>query len=293
MDHPIEPAAHAARKHAPGLPRAQSLTRAAALVRAVGAAAADGASTAALARRCELPVATAARLLATLSDEGFVDRTPDGARWTLGLPLVRLARAADPDRALLAAAPPLLEELAAEAGESAALAVARPGPGMDVIAQADAPGLLGVSHWVGRDFPLHASAPGKLVLAGLSRAALRDWVARSRPERFTRRTITTLKGLQAELDRVRAQGFAELEDELEASLASIAVPVPAASGAPLAFVGVSGPTGRLDARRRRALVGSVRAISERLASAVAGDRRGSCDARTAGDVNLDTTGRRS
>jgi IclR family transcriptional regulator, acetate operon repressor len=275
MDPAIEPGAPAGRKHAPGLPRAQSLSRAAALVRAVGAAtdAAEGASTAALARRCGLPVATAARLLATLSDEGFVDRTADGAGWALGLPLVRLARAADPDRALLAAAPALLEELAAEAGESAAVAVARPGLVMEVVAQADAPGLLGVSRWVGQAFPLHASAPGKLILAGLDDAALRDWVRRTKPERFTRRTITGLPALRAELDRVRAQGYAELDDELEPALSSLAVPVPAAAGAPPAFVGVSGPSARLDARRRRALVAPMRLMAERLGRAVAGDRR--------------------
>src|SRR3954449_8189624 len=94
MPSAIEAGAGTPRKHAPGLPRAQSLTRAAALVRAVGAAAGDGASTAALARACGLPVATAARLLATLHDEGFVERTPNGARWTLRLPLVPLARTA-------------------------------------------------------------------------------------------------------------------------------------------------------------------------------------------------------
>jgi IclR family transcriptional regulator, pca regulon regulatory protein len=138
---------------------------------------------------------------------------------------------------------------------------------MDVIAQADAPGLLGVSRWVGHEFPLHASAPGKLVLASLDAAALRDWVQRTRPERFTRRTITSLRGLQAELERVRAQGWAELDDELEPALASLAVPVPAATGAPRAFVGVSGPSGRLDARRRRRLVEPMRAIAERLGRA--------------------------
>src|SRR3954466_1791398 len=221
MDAAIESGPPGARKHAPGLPRAQSLARAAALVPARGAGASAGpgdASTAALARRCALPVATAARLLATLSDEGFVERTADGAGWTLGLPLVQLARAVDPDRALLAAAPALLEELAAEAGESAALAVARPGPAMDVIAQADAPGLLGVSRWVGQAFPLHASAPGKLLLPGPAGAApgklvlggpdddaLREWLRRTSPERFTRRTITGVQGLRAELERVRAQ----------------------------------------------------------------------------------------
>jgi len=273
MDAAIEPAGRAGRKpvHAPGLPRAQSLTRAAALVRAVGAASASGggATTAALARACGLPVATAARLLATLSDEGFVERTPDGAGWTLGLPLVRLARAADPDRTLVAAGRPVLEDLAAVAGESAALAVARAGPAMDVIAQADGPGLLGVSDWVGREFPLHASGPGKLVLAGLDAAALRDWVERTRPERFTPRTITSARGLRAELERVRAQGYAELDDELEPGLASLAVTVRGGSGAAVAFIGVSGPSGRLDARRRRALLGPLRTAGQRLQAALA------------------------
>lgn len=278
MEPPIEPAQPAVRKsaHAPGLPRAQSLARAAALVRAVGeaAVAGGGAPTAELARRCGLPVATAARLLATLSDEGFVERTADGSAWTIGLPLVRLARAADPDRALLAAGRPLLDEVAAASGESAALAVPRAGPAMDVIAQADGPGLLGVSDWVGRDFPLHASAPGKLVLAELDDGALAGWVARVRPERFTHRTITSLRGLRAELAKIRERGWAELDDELEPGLASVAVTVRGPRGAAIAFIGASGPSARLDAGRRRALAGPLQAAARRLADAVAGPSAG-------------------
>src|SRR3954468_23874369 len=196
------------------------------------------------------------------------NRTP--RRW--GPPRVRLPAPAYPHGALVGAAPPLLEELAAQAGESAALAVAGPGPAMDVIAQADAPGLLGITRWVGQAFPLHASAPGKLILAGLDDAALRDWVRRTKPERFTRRTITGLPGLRAELDRVRAQGYDQLDDQLEPALASLAaelepapaslaVAVPPAPGAPRAFLGVSGPSARLDARRRRALVAPMHAIA--------------------------------
>lgn len=258
------------RVHAPGLPRAQSLSRAAALVRAAGAGGAP--STAQLARTCGLPVATAARLLATLSDEGFVERTADGAGWTIGLHLVRLALAADPDRAIVAVAGPVLEELAAAAGESAALAVPRPGPAMDVIAQANAPGLLGASNWVGRSFPLHASAPGKLVLAELDDSQIAQWVERARPRRLTQRTITTARGLRAELAAIRAQGYAELDDELEPALASLAVTVRGTRGEALAFVGVSGPSARLNAARRRALVGKVRAAAERIARAAADQR---------------------
>jgi DNA-binding IclR family transcriptional regulator len=239
-------------------------------LRAAGAGGAP--STAQLARTCGLPVATAARLLATLSDEGFVERTADGAGWTIGLPLVRLARAADPDRTLVAAARPALEELATSVGESTALAVPRPGPAMDVIAQANAPGLLGTSDWVGRDFPLHASAPGKLVLAELDDSQLAPWVERTRPQRFTPRTLTTLRALRGELATIRAQGYAELHDELEPALASLAVTVRATRGETLAFVGISGPSARLDAKRRRALVRPLRAAAEQIARAVADQR---------------------
>ena len=143
---------------------------------------------------------------------------------------------------------------------------------MDVIAQADAPGLLGASDWVGRRFPLHASAPGKLVLAELDDSQLTQWVEHVHPQRFAPRTITTVRGLRAELAAIRAQGYAELHDELEPALASLAVTVRGALGEALAFVGVSGPSARLNAARRRALVGHVRAAAERIARAAAQQR---------------------
>jgi DNA-binding IclR family transcriptional regulator len=143
---------------------------------------------------------------------------------------------------------------------------------MDVIAQADAPGLLGASNWVGRSFPLHASAPGKLVLAELDDSQLAQWVEHARPQRLTQRTITTLHGLRSELTTISAQGYAELDDELEPALASLAVTVRGTRGEALALVGVSGPSARLNAARRRALVGQVRAAAERIARAAADQR---------------------
>lgn len=249
--------------HAPGLPRTQSLARAIALVRAV-AGAPGGTSTAALARACELPVATAARLLATLADAGFVERAADDDGWVVGYELVRLVRAGDPHRALLTGARAPIERLAADVGESAALVVPRPGPAMDVIAQVDAPGLLGATNWVGRTFPLHASAAGKVVLAALGEDELAAWLARERPERFTAQTISAPDALRAELARVREQGYAELADEHEPGLAGIAAGVPDAAGRLAAIVGISGPTMRLGTERRAALLPALLDVARTL-----------------------------
>jgi IclR family transcriptional regulator, acetate operon repressor len=243
-------------KHAPGLQRTQSLARAIELLQAA-AAHPRGASTAVLARDCGLPVATCARLLATLADAGFVDRTAAGDGWVLGPELVRLAREADPHRTLIDRARPLMEQLADSTGESAMLAVARPPLGVDVLVQVDAPRLLGPTNWVGRTFPLHASASGKLVLAELSDTELEAWSSGARLERYTGKTITAPDALRAEVARARRRGYAVLVDELEEGLAAIAAAVRTPDGALAAMIGVSGASVRLTAKRRSELIPQI------------------------------------
>lgn len=240
------------------VPRTQSLTRAITLLRAIEHHP-HGISTAELARTADLAPATAGRLLATLHDASFVDRTRGG--WIIGTELVRLAQRANPDRALIRRAQPLLEELAATARESAMLGVARPGPSVEVIAQADGPRLLGVTNWVGRTIELHASAAGKLVLAELSDPALDGWIRRERPRRLTDRTIVGRAALHAEIDRVRKRGWAELDGESEIGLSSIAVAVREPNGTLGAILGYSGPTERLD---RSALLEPLLRAADRL-----------------------------
>jgi IclR family acetate operon transcriptional repressor len=250
-------------KHAPGLQRTQSLARAIELLRAA-AGHPHGASTAALARACGLPVATCARLLATLADAGFVDRTATGDGWVLGPELVRLAREADPHRTLIDRARPLMERLAERTGESAMLAVPRRPLGVDVLVQVDAPRLLGPTNWVGRTFPLHASASGKLVLAELSDTELEAWSSGGRLERYTRKTITAPDALRVEVARARRRGYAVLVDELEEGLAGIAAAVRAPDGALAAMIGVSGASFRLTAKRRSELIPQILAAAAEL-----------------------------
>jgi DNA-binding IclR family transcriptional regulator len=241
------------------VPRTQSLSRAIALLRALEHFP-RGVSTAELGRVTGLAPATAARLLATLADAGFVER--DDARWTIGAELVRIAQRADPERALAGRARPVLAELAAAAKESAMLAVPRPGPRVLVIAQADGPRLLGLTNWVGRPIDLHASAAGKLLLADLDDRAVAAWIRRERPRRLTPRTLSTRSEILRELARVRAEDWAEIDGESEVGLASVAVPVRDPEGSLVALLGYSGPAERLD---RPALVPTLRHAATRLA----------------------------
>jgi IclR family acetate operon transcriptional repressor len=249
-------------RHAPAIQRTQSLARAITLLRVV-AAHPEGGRTAGLARAAGLPVATAARLLATFADAGFVERTAADDGWVLGRELIRLVSDADPNRLVEARARPLLEELAEATGESAMLAVPRPPVGADVLVQVDTPRFVGATNWVGRPFPVHASASGKLVLAELSDDALAAWTAHHPLDRYTDHTITDPLALHGELERVRRRGYAELADELEEGLAAIAASVRSSEGTLVAMIGVSGPSSRLgDERRAQVLPRILEAAGE-------------------------------
>lgn len=242
------------------VPRTQSLTKALALLRAMGRFP-GGVTTAELARVTELPPATAGRLLATLEDAGFAERDAEG--WSIGRELVRIAQRAEPQRALARSAQPVLAELAAAAKESAMLGVPRGRARVIVVAQADGPRLLGITNWVGRAIDdLHASAAGKLLLAELDDRAVAVWIRRTKPRRVTHRTLTAPRALLDELARVRDQGWAEIDGESEAGLASVAVPVRAADGKLVGMIGYSGPSERLD---RASLVAPLQRAASRLA----------------------------
>lgn len=250
-------------KHAPGLPRNQSLERTILLLRAL-AAHPEGATIATLARETTLARPTTGRLLATLADAGLAEQPSDGNGWVLGYELVRFGRAADPYRRLIRRAQPHLERLAEDAGESAMLGATRRSGTLDVISQVDAGNLVGIGSWVGRSFGLHASAGGKLAYAALPDAELQTLVKDAQFERYTERTLTSPGDLLAEIRRVRRQGYSESIDELEDGLSSIGVPVAPSVDGVLVSVGVSGPTSRFTARRRREILPLIRACAAQL-----------------------------
>jgi DNA-binding IclR family transcriptional regulator len=242
-----------------GTPRTRSLDKAVTLLHAV---ADRPRSAVGLARETGIPRATVARTLWTLADAGLVEETEDG--WVLGYELVRLARRADPDGRLLRVARPIVAALRDASGESALVGVPREPVTQEIVLQLDGPHLVGVASWVGTTVPLHASAAGKLMLAELDRESLDAWLTGAPLTRFTRRTRATPKALLLELDAVRRSGFAELVDELEDGLTSLAAPVRDRDRALVAMVGISGPTARLGPSRRAVLRREILAAADAI-----------------------------
>lgn len=235
----------------PGAGLNQSVVKALALLRAT--ADDPDANVSSLARACGIPRATALRLIRTLEHEGFVLRNPGDERVLLGPEMFRLARGSDEQMLLQDVSRPIIAELVETIRETVTLSVVGADGGLDLVEQVDAPHQLRPGSWLGQQFPLHASASGKVLLATMAPADRRALLPETL-ERFTSATITDLDTLDTELETVREFGYAVASDEEEEGLTGVCVGIVGASGALLGALCAAGPTQRLDRLRGREAV---------------------------------------
>jgi len=215
-----------------------------------------------LARRVGLPASTVSRQLGTLASTGLVEHDPESGRYRLGIKIVRLANAVLARLDVREIARPHLEELVRITGETATLHV----PGEDDAVTIDfVPSAHFVQHvtQLGRPSIAHATSAGKVMLA------FTDRPLPSGPlKAYTKRTVISLEALAAEVERVRAQGYAEGFEEREPGLNAVAAPIWSASGTLAAIVALQGPTARFGRAAVRAavppLLERARAISAAL-----------------------------
>jgi len=246
-------------------PPIQSVARAAGLLQQL-AVLGRPASLAELAATCRLERSTAWRLLTTLEACGLVDRESSSDGFRVGFGAVAVAAAALSDGTALASrVQPELRRLCSATGETAAVALVR-GIRVVVVDQVNPPSVMSVS-WIGREFPLHTSSPGKLVLASLDPGDLDHFLAQPL-QALTERTITDPGKLRQELARVRASGVAASDQEFERGCVGFSAAVTDWAGRPAAILSVTGPSFRMPRNRfpfyRQQLLRSVHAAAATL-----------------------------
>jgi IclR family pca regulon transcriptional regulator len=203
-----------------------------------------------VARTTDLSRAAARRFLLTLERLGYVRQA--AGRFSLTPRVLELGYAFLSSLSLPEIAQPHLERLVEQVQESSSVSVL---DGDDVVYVARVPTrrIMSVTISVGTRFPAYATSMGRVLLAGLSDEQLDAALARADLRRLTARTITSRKALREEIARVRRQGYAIVDEELEAGLRSVAVPIDHAAGGVTAAVNLSVQASRTtvaDLRRR-------------------------------------------
>lgn len=225
----------------PGTHYVQSLDRGLAVIRAFGERA-DALTLSEVARATELTRAAARRFLLTLVDLGYVSF--DGKYFALTARVLELGYSFLSSISLPDVAQPHLERLSARVGESCSASVLE---GTDVVyvARVAVSRIMAVRINVGTRFPAHATSMGHVLLAGLSSEELGTYLRAAELTKLTTQTLSSEPELRAELDRVRVQGYALVDQELEEGLRSVAAPVRKRDGRVVAAVNVSTHAGRL------------------------------------------------
>jgi DNA-binding IclR family transcriptional regulator len=216
-----------------------------------------------VARLLHVHKSTASRLIGTLAENGLLERARVGEPFRLGPELRRLGALVLGRSDLRAHARPGMEALMRETGETVTLAVPDGDWQLRVISQVNGRFVVGLTDWVGRVTPLHATSDGKIALA-FGPAKL-DGTAL---EALTPNTVTDVAELSRQLEVARRDGWATALGEFEEGLHGVAAPVFDGPGRMVAALSVSGPSYRCPPDRLpqmgRACARIAASISSRL-----------------------------
>jgi IclR family pca regulon transcriptional regulator len=200
-----------------------------------------------VAERTGLTRAAARRFLLTLVELGYVGQA-DG-RFSLRPRVLDLGYSYLSGLSFGEIAQPHMERLVHEVNESSSISVL---DDLEVVYVVRVPTrrIMSITLAVGTRLPAYATSMGRVLLASLPPAELESRLKRVTLRKLTPHTITTKKALREELDRVRAQGFAMVDQELEQGLRSAAVPLVDAE-AQVAALNISVHAGRTSMEQLR------------------------------------------
>lgn len=273
----VEPANPAPARRGRGRPRAfedkreqntvKSLDRALGVLDAL--ARLGGATLSGLAQETGEAPATLYRVLVTLQAHRMAEFDEALQSWHVGAGAFRVGSAFLRRTNLAERARPALRRLMEETGETANLGVEREGAVL-FVSQAETHAAIRAFFPPGTRSPLHASGVGKALLACAPRERLARLVEGGL-EGYTPRTITDAARLLAELDLVRARGFAVDDEERTEGMRCVAAPIRDGLGEAVGGLSVSGPVSRMGAEavaaHARAVIAAAEAVSLALGAA--------------------------
>jgi DNA-binding IclR family transcriptional regulator len=198
-----------------------------------------------------LPSSTLHRFLVNLQSAGYLS-CDEGGNYRLGVSCVFLGQAAIGSLDVQLMSRPYLQELNRRTRETIHLTV-RDGGSAVYVEKIDSPQQLRIHSRIGALVPLHCTAAGKVLLGFLPEAEQTAILERLELKRCTVNTVGSLQELQAELHRVRKNGYALDLEEHEPHIRCVAAPIWDHAGAIHASLSITGPAVRMTMARLREL----------------------------------------
>lgn len=191
-----------------------------------------------LARQLELPRSTVFRMLTTLENSGYLQRS--GTEYSLGLGVLRLGYDYLSTQPLAQLAGPVLQSLCDELGMTCNLAL-RDGSSAVYVARVAPQGAFQGAVRVGSRLPGHATVMGRALLQDMDTAALHEVFGGAELRQFSESTPRNVDELAALLAQDKERGYAIGEGFYEPGVSSIAATVRDSAGKVIAGLGIAIP----------------------------------------------------
>ncbi len=239
----------------------RSIERGLAVIAALGHPG-PGLTVADVARAIGVTRASARRTLLTLEQLGYL--RCDEHRFTLTPKLLDVGHGYRAGLALPDVARPHLQQLMEATDEFCSVSVLD-GDETLCVARVAPARIMNVAMPVGTRLPAYATCVGRVLLAALDAEQLDGYLDRVELRALTPATVATAPALRAELDRVRRQRFAVVDQELERGLRSAAAPIHDTAGRVIAAANLGALAGRITvATLRTRLLPPLRATAESI-----------------------------
>jgi len=212
----------------------------------------------------DFPKATLYRFVQTLLAEGMLSYDTERQTYSLGVRMVRLAHAAWTQSSLAPIARPYLIALSETIGATIHLAQLD-GAHVLYVDKLNADRPIEMFSQAGKVGPAYCTGVGKVMMAFLSEKELKTILPQQSFHRFTPNTYGTQKELCAELDQIRARGFAFDKEEHEPDIICVALPVLTANDRVIAAISVTSTTSRTNLDDLQKLVPDMRDAAGKIA----------------------------
>jgi len=230
----------------------------------------EGRALSALSAELDMPLSATHRLLSELIRCGYVRQDQSHGDYMLTIKLVSLGLSFLSNSGIVDVAQPLLDRLAAEAGELVRLAVVD-GDELTFVAKAQG-AMRGLRYDpdMGLSVNLSCSSAGHAWLSTMTDEQALQLVARQgfgKPQDFGPKAPTSVKALLAHLRAARKQGFAMINEVFAPGMSAMAAPVRTGNGAVIGVITIAGPLVRLTEERMRELGPALLATAQDVAQA--------------------------
>ena len=203
----------------------------------------QGRSVVEIARSTGLSRAAIRRILKTLELLGYVERSRQVYR--LKTQVLRLGFSFLSSSSVVEAARPILEHITEQLHESSSMSMLDGGQ-IVYVARSAASRILAAGLSVGSRLPAYCTSMGRVLLSSLSDDKLNAYLRDLKPKAYTSKTLTRIPQIKKAILQVREDGYAIVDEELEAGLRSIAVPVSTRSNHVVAAINVGTHVSRVD-----------------------------------------------